>query len=92
MNPENDGNAAGSVFPWWGYVILAICTYLGLTYGFPLLCNRMGYQSLAGLGGEIAPILTIVFLLLGANGLYRDVDSDKDTVSHNPDNKEEKSG
>lgn len=69
---------------WWLYICFAIFTYLGLKYGFPLLCDAFGDPHVGGLGGQIAPILTIVFLLLGANALYKGT-SEQESCDEEPE-------
>ena len=64
--------------PWWVHIGIASVIYPGFAYGFPYLCNRYGFENLAGLGELFAPILTIVFLLAGASALYRGSEEDKE--------------
>lgn len=59
--------------PWWLYLLFAIISYCTLKYILPSLATPGSASAkLFALAPEAAPILAIVFLLLCANGLYRD--------------------
>lgn len=64
-------------FPWWGYVILAFAIYYGLKYG-PIWIMSDGEQAIAGLLGQVAPIIAILLLLKGAAALYRGDEKEPD--------------
>ncbi len=55
-------------FPWWLYLILAIVIYSLFKYVLPNTDTLS--PQLQGLAEQVAPILTIIFLILAANGLY----------------------
>ena len=60
--------------PWWFYLILAIFFYVGCKYIIPALAtNETSQAQLTEAGNLAAPIIAIVFLLLAANGLFKDV-------------------
>ncbi len=67
---KTDAKPSKRLFPWWAYVILAFTVYYGLKYG-PDWFLKGGDQVFAGLLGQFAPILAILFLLKGAIELYR---------------------
>lgn len=54
---------------WWLYLLCAIISYMLVKYLPPLLFSEYpeAYQEL---GGYIAPILAVIFLVLAANSLY----------------------
>ena len=55
--------------PWWLFLLLAIAAYVSLKYVLPntdWLAPKM-----YGLAEQLAPIVTIIFLVLAANGLYQ---------------------
>lgn len=63
-------------FPWYGHIILAIFFYYVCRYGISFLFGSQSQAEAMGKAGEtLAPIIAIVFLLLGANGLYKGVES-----------------
>ncbi|SDO73550.1 hypothetical protein [Desulforhopalus singaporensis] len=60
-------------WPWWLSVVAAAISYAGLKYGVQKL--HRGHPDLDGLVTifpELAPIVAILFLLLGAKQLYDD--------------------
>lgn len=60
--------------PWWVYLFLAIFFYTGCKYILPGLASDPTSQAqLSETGNLAAPIIAIVFLLLAANGLFKDV-------------------
>ncbi len=60
--------------PWWVYLILAIIFYVSSKYIIPALATSETSQAqLTEAGNLAAPIIAIVFLLLAANGLFKDV-------------------
>ncbi len=76
--------------PWWLYLLIAICSYVSLTYLLPALTpSDTSMAKLFLLAPKAAPIVTIVFLLLTANALYRD-DPPPESQNDPENNKEEK--
>lgn len=60
--------------PWWVYLLLAIVFYIGCKYIVPsFAADAAGKAQLSEAGDLAAPIIAIVFLLLAANGLFKDV-------------------
>jgi len=62
-------------FPWWGSILLAILIYTSMNYLLPSLTTTN--QSLSvffEIAPDLAPIPTILFLLLGAKQLYDGVE------------------
>lgn len=58
---------------WWLYLILAILSYYIFSYILPTFSTTgSNLDKLFEMAPEAAPIISIVFLLLAANGLYKD--------------------
>ena len=55
--------------PWWVHLLLAIAAYVLLKYVLPQIDGLS--PNLKGIAEQLAPIITIVFLVLAGNGLYR---------------------
>ncbi len=55
--------------PWWVYLLMAIAAYVLLKYMLPQIDGLS--PQLQGLAEQLAPIITIIFLVLAGNGLYR---------------------
>ena len=76
-------------FPWWLHLLIAILSYSTLKYFLPALASsQVDREQLTELGGQFAPIIAIIFLLLAANGLYRDVPRST-SAPDNPDGQDE---
>lgn len=57
--------------PWWIYIVLAIGSYCLLKYVIPgLHPTNPAFQKFFQAAPILAPPVTILFLLLGAKGLY----------------------
>ena len=71
MNTQNPKCRKG--IPWWVHVLLAIVFYLGSKYIVPAIADDATSRAqLTEAGNLAAPIIAIVFLLLAANGLFKD--------------------
>lgn len=67
-------------WPWWLSVLIGAILYCSLRYLVPKIApivpiNEQGaalslFENLVGLAPDLAPVLTIPFLLLGAKQLY----------------------
>ena len=55
--------------PWWVHLLIAIAAYVLLKYMLPQIDGLS--PQLQGLAEQLAPIITIIFLVLAGNGLYR---------------------
>jgi putative exporter of polyketide antibiotics len=83
MKPEKQQSTITRHIPWWLHLLVAILSYSLLKYILPALASdQAGREIFAEIGGQAAPIIAIIFLLLAANGLYKDA----------PENKKEKEG
>jgi hypothetical protein len=70
--------------PWWIFILIATVLYVGLTYFAPTLQSEIPLIStFLHIAPSLAPIGTILFLLLGAKALY---DSPEEKVN-TPDSK-----
>ncbi len=70
--------------PWWAYLLAAILAYPLLYYIVPLLGQTGGLPFLlTSMARQAAPIVTIIFLLLAANALYKDERPAASTTSKN---------
>jgi hypothetical protein len=66
--------------PWWISILLAILTYTSMNYLLPnLALTNQTLSNLCKMGPDLAPIPTILFLLLGAKQLYDDVEPETKT-------------
>ncbi len=64
--------------PWWLYLSIAILSYSLLKYVLPMLASdQASREKFIESGSQAAPILAIIFLLLAANALYKNVPKDK---------------
>jgi len=74
-------------FPWWLSIIIAATSYYLLKYLIPgLVPETSAMYKLSQAAPTIAPIITIVFLLLGAKQLYDPVPGQEEaTDSANED-------
>lgn len=62
-------------WPWWVSIIIATLLYCSFRYVLPdLHPANPSFASFCQAAPNIAPIITIPFLLLGAKQLYDDVD------------------
>ena len=74
MQTEKQHENAKKHIPWWLHLALAILSYVALKYGLQELgANQTEREKLAQIGSQAAPIITIGFLFLAANALYRNV-------------------
>ncbi len=55
--------------PWWVHLLLAITAYVLLKYVLPQIEGIS--PKMQGIAEQLAPIITIDFLVLAGNGLYR---------------------
>lgn len=59
------------VFPWWFILILAAGAYLMLAVVVPLIpSNNVGLQLLIGLAPKVAPLITLVLVLVAAASAF----------------------
>lgn len=73
MRDEPSEEKANKKLAWWVYILFACFVYIGLKYLLPLLLPQTaGMLKLTGLLAALAPLVTMLFLLLGAAALYRD--------------------
>jgi hypothetical protein len=79
-------------FPWWASILIGATLYCALTYLAPHLQPANDtLAKLFALAPELAPIVTIPFLLLGAKQLYDippeepDQDDDSPNVPPGPE-------
>ncbi len=73
MNTKNSKKTTFQKIPWWLYLLLAIASYCTLTYFLPSLKTAEStIDKLLDIAPKAAPIISIAFLLLAANALYRD--------------------
>ncbi len=86
-------------FPWWLSIIFATASYYSLKYLIPdLIPETSSMYKLSQTAPTLAPIIAIVFLLLGAKQLYDPIpgqddptevntDDPPDETTHSPDTK-----
>ncbi len=79
MTPQETAQPTKSWCPWWLSILAAIIVYSVLKYLVPnLFLENPEMQQLSQLAPQLAPVLTIPFLLLGAKQLYDGVTPDKE--------------
>lgn len=85
MEKEKQQGIIKKHIPWWLYLFVAILSYSVFKYLIPALASdQAAKERFAEAGNLAAPIIAILFLLLAANALYKNVP--KDTPG-NPDEK-----
>ena len=68
-------------FPWWLSIIIAAASYYLLKYLIPgLVPETSAMYKLSQTAPTIAPIISIVFLLLGAKQLYDPVPGQEEPI------------
>jgi hypothetical protein len=78
MKPEKQQSTLTKYLPWWLHLLVAILSYSLLKYILPALASdQAGRERFAEVGGQVAPIIAIIFLLLAANALYKDAPEKK---------------
>ncbi len=83
---------SGSPWPWWLTLMCAAALYTGLKYLLPALeLNNPFLREMVELGLLLAPILTILLLLLAAKQLYdipaaEQEDGDRQPEEEQPEN------
>lgn len=82
MDANSSKRVLKRMFPWWGYLLLALLSYSLLRLG-PAVLFGDSVAPFRALAGKAAPIAAIGFLLLAANGLYANDPPQKE--SHNSD-------
>lgn len=79
MESDKQHSKIAKHIPWWLYLLIAILSYTLFKFVIPTLASdQAGRERLAEAGGLAAPIVAIVFLLLAANALYKNVPSSKE--------------
>ena len=58
--------------PWWVFLLCAVCVYPLFYYAIPWVVQGSSETELIVLCRQIAPLVTIPFLLLAACGIYAD--------------------
>ena len=78
MEKEKQQESAKKHIPWWLHLAVAILAYSFFKYVLPALpADQAVRENFAVLGNQLAPIIAIVFLLLSANALYKNVPKEK---------------
>ena len=89
MNQEISKKSLLQKIPWWLHLFFAILSYCTLSYLLPSLGAP---EDVAGkllrMAPQAAPIVTVAFLLLAANALYKD-DPPKDIRKEDADHSED---
>jgi predicted membrane metal-binding protein len=87
MKTEDERCDTTRQIPWWVYLTFAILAYPMLYYIIPLLGQKGNLPLLLiPMARQAAPIITIIFLLLAANALYK---NEPPTTSTTPENQKE---
>lgn len=74
MESKQQKETSKKYIPWWLYLFIAIVSYTAIKFFLPTLAsNPADREQFAELGSQVAPIIAIIFLLLAANALYRNV-------------------
>ena len=89
---QKKNSALSTRFPWWLSIILAAACYYSLKYLLPdLVPENSPMYPLSQAGPSVAPIITIIFLLLGAKRLYDPVPDAEKPAEEDVDNNKPKS-
>ncbi len=79
MTTQETAQPTKSWCPWWLSILTAIIVYSCLKYLIPnVFSENPEMQQLSQLAPQLAPVLTIPFLLLGAKQLYDGVTPKKE--------------
>ncbi len=65
---------------WWVWILLAVCCYVGMRYLLPVFILPEGGGPGAALKA-LSPLVTMLFLLMGAFALYKDEPVEKSEES-----------
>lgn len=78
MKPQKRQDNTKRYLPWWFHLLVAILSYSFLKFFLVhLASDQAGREELAKAGSQAAPIIAIIFLLLAANALYKNVPKDE---------------
>ena len=63
---------------WWVWILLAVGSYAMMRYFLPDFLFSKSYKEFGAVIKDMAPLVTMVFLLLGAFALYKDVPAEEE--------------